>query len=100
MFTQPPWCLGEVTTFASAVDDKVCGLTVALAGHLGLAIRQQLHIAIEDNCGRFLDAPIALWQGSLGLLSHRSHRITPCLTYRVVAIVVGPGVAFPIVGCY
>src|SRR5215471_3291783 len=93
MFTQPPWRLGEVFAGALTVDHEILCAAVALARHLGLAIRQQLHIAIEHNCGRFLHPAIALRQSRLGLLSDLSHGLTPCLPDIAM---LGEGVAFPV----
>src|SRR5262249_28564235 len=41
----------------------------------------------------------ALWQLRLGLLGDRCDSLTPGCPGRIVAVV-GPGIAFPVVGCY
>lgn len=52
--------LGEVTALAGAVDHEVGRGAVALAGDLRLAIREQLHIAVEDDRYGLVDAAVAL----------------------------------------
>src|SRR5262249_30051273 len=85
--------LGEVFALAFPIDHKVGCRAVALAGHFGLALRQQLDVASQHNLYGFLHPAIALWQGRLGFLSHLSHRLTPCLADIAM---VGEGVAFPV----
>jgi hypothetical protein len=49
VFAPMAWGFGKVRATALAVDHKVLRGTVALAGHFGLAIGQQLDIAVEHN---------------------------------------------------
>ncbi len=87
-------------TGARAVDHKVLGGAVALAADLGLATIEQLDIAGEHDRNGLVDAAVAFGQGLLGLGGDRGHSLPPGLASRRLAGVVGPGVAFEVVGCY
>src|SRR5262245_61984480 len=86
-------------TVAVPINDVVGGGAIALAGYLRGAIRQQLDIAVEDDLNGGVDAAVALWQLRLGSVGDRCDSLTPGFAGRIVAVV-GPGIAFPVIGCY
>ena len=83
---QPRGRFGEVFAFTSTIDDEVLHSAVALAGDFGLATFQQLDIAIEHHCYRLVDAAVALWESSFGLLGDFLHSLTPGLARGIVAV--------------
>jgi hypothetical protein len=55
----------------------VDGLAVALAGHLRLAVGQQIDITCEDDGSGFIDTAVALRQGGFGLSGDLGDGLTP-----------------------
>src|SRR2546430_6598406 len=87
-------------TGALPIDHVVDRGAVALAGDLGLATLEQLDIAGEHDRYGLVDAAVALRQGLFGLGGDRGHRRPESLAGWGLAVVMGPGVAFEVVGCY
>ena len=53
-------------TRTGAIDQVVHRGALALAGDPGMAVSEQLDIAVQDDRDRFLDAAVALGQGGFG----------------------------------
>ena len=56
VFTPRGRCPGEVGTVTRAVDQVIHGAALTLRGDSGMSVCEQLHIALQDDCHRFLDA--------------------------------------------
>src|SRR4029453_7545714 len=77
VFTEFVWRSLIVLTGTVAVAHHILRRAVALAGYLRRAIRQQLHIAVEDEGNRLVHTAVALGQLGLRLLGDRCHSLTP-----------------------
>jgi hypothetical protein len=74
MLAKPAGRLGEVLTFACAID-VVARRAIALAGDAGGAVLEQLHVARKHHLDGLVDAAVALDEHLLGLGGDVGHRL-------------------------